>query len=140
MFLLTDSTDGKKQYLEWHSPKHIQHLKTFTWESLQLTEDPFKNDDLSEISVVKSATESNVHRSTRSSPDPSEQFPLPMELSCGDFSSSVIVYSYLVEALYVYGKTEQAVHLAMKLALTIVRYYSSWLEVKILVNLKVVED
>ena len=69
--------------------------------------------------------------------DPMEQFPLPIELSCGAFSSSVTVYCYLIEALSVYGKTEQAVHLAMNLALAVVRYYGTWLEVKILVDLNI---
>jgi hypothetical protein len=142
LLLFVDSNDGKKQYLEWDSPKHIQHLKTFNWESLQLSDDPFKSDDPSEICVLKSAViDCNVQRSTRAHfPDPaSEQFPLPTELRCGDFSSSVTVYCYLVEALSMYGKTEQALHLAMNLVLAIVRYYTTWLEVKFLVDLKIVE-
>ena len=125
------SNDGKKQYFEWDSPKHIQYLKNSTWESLQLSEDPFKTDSPSDISVVNSIVikcNNGQRLATGQLSDPTEQFPLPIELSCGNFASSVTVYCYLVEALSVYGKTEQAVHLAMNLALAVVRYYGTWLE------------
>ena len=134
MSLLADSTNGQKQYLEWDSPKHIEYLKSFTWESLQLSDDPFKDDNRTEMSVLRSAfLECTVSRS-RYLRNP-EQFPFPQELGCGNFASSVTVYCYLVEALSVYGKIDQAVHLAMNLALAIVRYYSSWLEVSISNNI-----
>ena len=125
---MIDSADGKKQYLEWDSPKHIEHLKTFTWESLQLSDDPFKDDDQTEMSVLRSAVlECTVPRSAKHHVP--EQFPFPKELTCGTFVSSVTVYCYLVEALSVYGKKDQAVHLAMNLTLAIVRYYNAWVEV-----------
>lgn len=128
---MTDPSDGKKQLLEWDSPKHIEYLKNFSWESLQLPDDPFTNNGLCEISVLKNVV-IEIQRSTKNHfPQPAEQFPQPIVLTCGHFSSSVTVYCYLIEALCIYGKTEQAVHLAMNLALAIVRYYSSWLEVNV---------
>ena len=98
---------------------------------MQLSEDPFKTAHSADIAVVNTALIdcNGEHLRTGQFPDAAEQFPLPIKLSCGDFSSSVTVYCYLVEALSVYGKTEQAVHLAMNVALAVVRYYSTWLEV-----------
>lgn len=125
-----DPSDGKKQFIEWDSPKHIQQLKNLSWELLQLADEPFKSDNTSEISVLKStAVEYGKNHTKIDFSDHSDQFPYPVELRCGDFVSSATIYCYFIEALAIYGKKEQAVHLAMNLALAIVRYYTAWLEV-----------
>ncbi|XP_028406963.1 uncharacterized protein LOC114529377 isoform X2 [Dendronephthya gigantea] len=122
-------SDGKKQFIEWDSPQHIQQLKNLSWESLQLSDDPFKSNSTSEISVLKStAIEYGKNLTKMNFSDTSGQFPYPVELRCGDFVSSVTMYCYFIEALVIYGKKEQAVDLAMNLALAIIRYYSAWLE------------
>ena len=129
LFLEGDSGSNKKEYLQWDSQKHIQRLRNFSWDSLELGEDPFKNNNLAEVTVEQCV----IIQATKTNPKDGVDelryhFSYPVSLKCGSFSSSVTVLCYVIEALYVYGKTEKAVHLAMAVGLSIVRHYNTWLD------------
>ena len=129
---MTGSDGVKQQGLDWGILKHITGLKSFNWQSLQLADDPNKHDSLSEISVSKSIF---LETSSRGA-DSSEKFPYPVHFTCADFSSSLTVFCYLVEALIVYGRKSEGVDLAMNLALAVVRYYSAWLENRLTLDVR----
>ena len=124
--------------MQWDSQKHIQCLKNFSWDTLELGEGPFKNNNLAEVTVQRCVViETSLTNSRDNSSDNlTDRFSYPVSLSCGSFSSSVTIFCYMIEALYVYGETEQAVHLAMAVTLAIIRYYNAWLEGQLRVPVK----
>lgn len=123
--------------MQWDSQKHIQCLKNFSWDTLELGEGPFKNNNLSEVTVERCiVVETSLTNSRDNSDDLTDRFSYPISLSCGSFCSSVTIFCYMIEALHVYGETEKAVHLAMAVTLAIVRYYNAWLEGQLRVPVK----